>query len=81
MTIIAEQAQDTRATSRIGPIFRLEDGAFPHGNPRDLPIETSEQEEQNDTGDRDNKEAHPCKLRLLFPWKYNGLGRSESERR
>ena len=69
MTTIAEHAEDTRATRRIGPIFRLEGGAFPHGNLRDLPIETSEQEEQKDTGDRDSKEAHPTQASLVFPVK------------
>lgn len=66
MTIIVEQAQDTRASRRINPLFRPDGGPLPHGNPKALPIDLKEQKDQSNTWNRDNKEAHRTQASLAF---------------
>lgn len=66
MTIIAEQAQDTRPKGRINPSFRPDGGPLPRGNPKALPIDLKKKKDQSNTWNRDNKEAHRTQASLAF---------------
>ena len=66
MTIIVEQAQETRAKRRINPSFRPDGGPLPHGNPPAFPIVLKKQKDQSNTWNRDNKEAHRTQASLAF---------------
>ncbi len=66
MTIIVEQAKDTRAKRRINLSFRPDGGPLPHGNPEALLIDLKKQKDQSNTWNRDNKEAHRTQASLAL---------------
>jgi len=66
MTIIAEQAQDTRAKRRINPSFRRDGGPLPHGKPKAFPIVLKKKKDQSNTWKSRQQEAHRTQASLAF---------------
>jgi hypothetical protein len=74
MTIIAEQAQDTRAKRRINPSFRPDDGPLPHGKPKAFPVDLKNQKGQRNTWESGQQRSTPnASFACLFRGFYNGL--------
>ena len=67
MTIIAEQAQDTRAKRRINPSPALLADPCPAESRKPFTSTRRTEEVRATRRNRDYSRAHPCKLRLPFP--------------
>jgi hypothetical protein len=59
MTVIAEPTQDTRAKRRIDPLFRLDGGPLPRGNPEAFPITLKNKKDQSNTWESRQQRSTP----------------------
>lgn len=66
MTIIVEQAQETRAKRRINPSFRPDGGPLPHGNPEAFPITMKNKKDQSNTWESRQQRSTPLQAALAF---------------
>jgi len=74
MTIIDEQPQDARAKRKINPLFRLDGGPLPRGNPEAFPITLKNKKDQSNTWESRQQRSTPnASFACLFRWNYSNL--------